>query len=201
MLDGTLDVPSTESNLPQEQGLGSQLHLLGSKEVVQKQEELLPLESVLTAEDLRKSLQQQGLSGRPFLQDQQRSFLCLKLRYARPFSFSQRTTRDLIAGPALTKVILRLPVHILFGSRECILLEDSICIKSSHTCRLVHSYNTRVEVAASLNLVVICSACLSDLIALPSGGFKIVASRRPPKVRQRIFDLRVRLESELSSRH
>lgn len=100
--------------------------------------------------------------------------------------------------PAVTWIILRLPVHILIGSKKCILHTDLIYIRSNHIRKLAHSHKVNVEIAAYLNPIVNRSKSLSDLIAVSVGDAKIITSRWPLKDRQEVFVLRVKLKSYLS---
>lgn len=77
------------------------------------------------------------------------SFQCLKLSYARSFSFYRKTTGCSVAGPAVTRVILNLLAHFLIGNEDCISHTDTICIASSHVRRFLHSFKANIELLIS----------------------------------------------------
>lgn len=136
--------------------------------------------------------------GSPVASGSAQSAQYLQHRYFWSCSLSQRATGDQISGLAVIQLMFGLSAHILDGSEVCIMLTGTVCIKSSHICKLAYFYNANVKIAASLNPIVKCSVRLSDLIVLNTEGIKITALRRPPKVHKRIFSLQVKLKSELS---
>lgn len=71
-------------------------------------------------------------------------------------------------------------------------------IKPSQILKVVHASNGNVEIAASLGPVINRFARLSDIIALRTEDIKIMAPRRPFKVRPRIIVSLVKLKFELS---
>lgn len=69
LLGYTSDVPPTVSASHKEQGLESHLLPLKIDDILLKLENVLLWESIPTSDDLRKSLQQHDLLGRPLLLD------------------------------------------------------------------------------------------------------------------------------------
>lgn len=127
-----------------------------------------------------------------------RSLPYWKLSYVSLYLLSWRTTGCWATGPAVNRVILRLCIYILIGNKTCISPADTIFVKSCHICRLVYPYNAIFKTKISLGPVVNRSSNLSYLIALRTGDIKIMASRRPLQVPQRIFISQVKLKSKLS---
>lgn len=111
---------------------------------------------------------------------------------------SRRTMNTSVADSAVTGVFWRSPAHIFTEWKECILPTDTKCINSSPMRRVIHSYKTSVEIASFLDSIVNHSLLLLDLIALGTGNNKITATRWPPKIHSRIFDLQVKLKAKLS---
>lgn len=75
MIEYTPYKPSTGSSLPQKQGSKSPFQPLDIEKGALKLKNLMVSESMTTAVDLPKSLQQQELSGRPLIQDQRQARL------------------------------------------------------------------------------------------------------------------------------
>lgn len=73
MLVDTPDVPSTESDLPNEQVSQSPLKALVTVEIVLRLEELMHLKPISIADVQHKSLRQQNQSGRSLLQDEEQA--------------------------------------------------------------------------------------------------------------------------------
>lgn len=65
----------------------------------------------------------------------------------------------------------------------------TICFTSSLICRLVHSYKVNVDIATSFDLMYNPSVSLSGFIALTTVDIKMMARKRPLKVRRRTFVL------------
>lgn len=64
--------------------------------------------------------------------------------------------------------------------------------------RLVFSNKNNIKLEISLSPSANCSVLLSDLIELSSGGTKVMATRQPHEVGQRLIVLKARVQSELS---
>lgn len=71
MLGDTWDLPSTASSLQEKEDPDSNLHSMNIIKVVLRLRKLMVLEAIPTTDDLHKSFQQHGQSGRPLLWNQQ----------------------------------------------------------------------------------------------------------------------------------
>lgn len=193
MLGETSDTSSTGSGLKKKKVWNLICILWKSVKFISKLEEVFLLESIPTAYNLHKSLQEQDLSGRSLLQDQQQvsSVSEAQLRQAMRFilraywGFTCCTNRD--------------PGHSTFTNpypdwkRRYISPTNTIRTKSSHICKSSHSFMAKFEIVTSFDLFFSRSVRPSDLIALGFGDIRKIAPRRPIKVRPRIFVMQMKL--------
>lgn len=108
----------------------------------------------------------------------------LKFSYARPIFLSITTTANATAGPAMTRVTIHSPAHIVVESKNIMMPTSTICIRSSHICRLTHFNEGNVKIKNSINATFSCSERLQDPIAMSCGELKIRPPRWPLRARQ-----------------
>lgn len=79
------------------------------------------------------------------------SLQCLRLSDARPCSMFWRTIGDSSSGLSVTRIIQRLPAHILIERKKFVSRTDTICITFSRIHGLLHSLKVTVKTTTSLS--------------------------------------------------